>query len=180
MEIKDREIVLGVTGGIAAYKAADLASRLVQAGAKLTVVLTAAGEEFVQKTTFAALSTRPVYTSLWEPLEFPQGPHIGLARRGSLLVIAPASADFLAKGAHGLADDLLSTLLLTFTGPILYCPAMNSEMWRKPAVQRNIKQLIEDGARFVEPGSGWLSCGEVGPGRMAEPTEIVQKIQEIV
>jgi phosphopantothenoylcysteine decarboxylase len=175
----DREILLGVTGGIAAYKAADLVSKLVQAGSQVTVVLTRAAEKFIGATTFEALTGRPVYRDLFTPQEHPQGEHIGLARRAELLVIAPASADFLAKLAHGLADDLLSTLALAVTCPILVAPAMNSDMWAKPPVQRNVAQIRADGLHIVDPGSGWLSCGQVGPGRMAEPADILARIEQL-
>jgi len=172
----DRELVLGITGGIAAYKSADLCSKLMQAGAKVTVVLTEAAEHFIGRTTFEALTGRPVYRDLFAPQEHHIGEHIGLARRAEVLVVAPASADFLAKAACGLADDLLSTLTLAVTCPVLLAPAMNTEMWNKPAVQRNVKQLQEDGFHFAAPGSGWLSCGQVGAGRMAEAEEIQQQI----
>jgi phosphopantothenoylcysteine decarboxylase/phosphopantothenate--cysteine ligase len=172
-----REILLGVTGGIAAYKSADLASKLVQGGARVTVVMTEAAGQFIGATTFEALTGRPVYCELFSPKEHFIGEHIGLARRAELMVVAPASADFLAKMAHGLADDLLSTLALAVTCPILVAPAMNTEMWRKPPVQRNIMQLEQDGIDIVGPGSGWLSCGQVGAGRMAEPAEILARIE---
>ena len=172
-----REIVLGVTGGIAAYKTADLCSKLVQAGHGVTVVMTSSAEKFIGGTTFEALTGRPVYRDLFAPQEHFQGEHIGLARRAELVVIAPASADFLAKLAHGLADDLLSTLVLATTAPIMLAPAMNCEMWSKPAVQRNVAQLRADGFHFIDPGSGWLSCGQTGPGRMAEPSEIIRAIE---
>lgn len=176
-----REIVLGVTGGIAAYKSADLCSKLVQAGHGVTVVLTSAAEQFIGATTFEALTGRPVHRSLFAPQEgFHQGAHIGLARRAELLVIAPASADFLAKLAQGFADDLLSTLALATTAPLLIAPAMNCEMWAKPAVQRNVAQLRADGLHIVEPGSGWLSCGQIGQGRMAEPPEIQAAIERLL
>lgn len=175
-----REILLGVTGGIAAYKSADLASKLVQAGASVSVVMTRSAKKFIGRTTFEALTGRPVHTDLFSPREHHIGEHIGLARRAELIVVAPASADYLAKVAHGLADDLLSTLALSFTGKLLLAPAMNNEMWSKPAVQRNIEVLREDGVQFVEPGSGWLSCRETGPGRMAEPAEILDRIQQLL
>ncbi|MSR58494.1 MAG: phosphopantothenoylcysteine decarboxylase [Planctomycetaceae bacterium] len=175
-----REILLGVTGGIAAYKAADLASKLVQAGAAVSVVLTNSARKFIGATTFEALTNRPVYTSLYAPREHPLGEHIGLARRAELLVVAPATADCLAKFAHGLADDLLSTLYLAFTGPVAVAPAMNADMWAKLAVQRNVAQLKADGVQFVEPGEGWLSCGTIGAGRMAEPVQILECIQTLV
>ena len=176
-----REIVLGVTGGIAAYKAADLCSKLVQAGHGVTVVMTAAAERFIGATTFEALTGRPVHREMFSPQEgFHQGEHIGLARRAELLVVAPASADFLAKLAYGFADDLLSTIVLVTTAPILVAPAMNCDMWAKPAVQRNVAQLKADGIHFVDPGDGWLSCGQVGPGRMAEPPQIQVAIERLL
>lgn len=178
--MRDREIVLGVCGGIAAYKSADLASKLVQAGAAVSVVMTEAAQEFIGPITFEALTNRPVHTELFEPDEHFQGEHIGLARRADLLVIAPATANCLAKLAHGMADDLLTTLALAVTAPVVLCPAMNTEMWNKPAVQRNLAQLREDGLHIVEPGSGWLSCGQVGPGRMAEPQDIWQAIADLL
>ena len=176
-----REIVLGVTGGIAAYKAADLCSKLVQAGFGVTVVMTSAAARFIGPTTFEALTGRPVHAEMFHPQEgFQLGEHIGLARRAELVVVAPASADFLGKLAHGLADDLLSTLVMATTAPILLAPAMNCEMWAKPAVQRNVVQLRADGIHFVEPGTGWLSCGQVGQGRMAEPVEIQQATEQLL
>lgn len=180
MKLTGREIVLGVTGGIAAYKAADLASKLVQAGALVSVVMTDAAEQFIGATTFEALTGRGVHRSLFTPRAHFQGEHIGLARQAELLVVAPATADFLAKAAHGFADDLLSTLVLTITCPLLLAPAMNSDMWQKPSVARNVETLRKDGAHFVEPGDGWLSCGQVGPGRMAEPPEILRRIGELL
>ena len=174
---QNREILIGVTGGIAAYKTADLTSKLVQAGASVTVAMTDAAKKFVGPTTFEALTNRPVYENLFEPVEHPQGEHIGLARRADLYLIAPATADFLAKAAHGLANDLVSTLVLTVTCPVFVAPAMNTEMWSKPSVQRNVRQLKEDGLKFIEPGSGWLSCGQVGAGRMAEPAEILTRLR---
>src|SRR5439155_7423713 len=174
------EIVVGVTGGIAAYKAAALVSRLVQSGAGVTVVMTAAAERFIGPATFAALTGRPVARDVFEESQFPLGAHIALAERAELLVVAPASADFLAKAAHGLADDLLSTLYLAFAGRILMAPAMNTAMWEKAAVQRNIAQLRTDGVQFVDPGSGWLSCRQVGAGRMAEPETILAAIRGLL
>jgi phosphopantothenoylcysteine decarboxylase/phosphopantothenate--cysteine ligase len=178
--MQGREILLGVTGGIAAYKSADLASKLVQAGASVSVVMTHSAQKFIGRTTFEALTGRPVYRCQFRAVEHHRGEHIGLARRAEIFVVAPASANFLAKAAHGIADDLLSTLVLTMTGPLLFAPAMNCEMWSKAAVQRNVTQLREDGVQFVEPGSGWLSCGEIGAGRMAEPEEILASIQRIL
>src|SRR6188472_1216835 len=174
------EIVVGVTGGIAAFKTAALVSQLVQGGAGVTVVMTAAAERFIGQATFAALTGRPVVRTAFDETQFPLGAHITLAERAKVLVVAPASADFLAKAAHGLADDALSTLCLAFTGPVLMAPAMNTAMWEKAAVQRNIAQLRTDGVHFVDPGSGWLSCRQVGAGRMAEPDVILQSICELL
>jgi phosphopantothenoylcysteine decarboxylase/phosphopantothenate--cysteine ligase len=175
--LKDREILVGVCGGIAAYKTADVVSKLVQAGAKVTVVMTHAAKEFIGKTTFEALTGRPVYQDMFAPIEHPVGEHIGLARLAKMFVIAPATADMIAKLANGFADDLVSTLALTTTCPLIVAPAMNNEMWSKPSVQRNMTHLVSDGVHIVGPGSGWLSCGVIGPGRMAEPTEIIEAIK---
>lgn len=178
--MRGREIVLGITGGISAYKSAELCSRMVQAGAGVSVVMTPAARKFVGPATFAALTNRPVHWRRFSPREHFLGEHIGLARRADLLVVAPATADFLGKAANGLADDLLSTLVLACTRPVLLAPAMNCDMWAKPSVQRNVAQLRADGAHFAEPGEGWLSCGEVGAGRMAEPEEIFQQAVELL
>jgi phosphopantothenoylcysteine decarboxylase/phosphopantothenate--cysteine ligase len=175
-----REIVVGVTGGIAAYKTAALVSQLVQGGVGVTVVMTSAAERFIGVDTFAALTGRPVARDIFDETHYPLGAHITLAERGELLVVAPASADFLAKAAHGLGDDLLSTLYLAFAKPVLMVPAMNTAMWEKKAVQRNIAQLRADGVQFVEPGTGWLSCRQVGAGRMAEPDTILQSIRALL
>jgi len=174
------EIVVGVTGGIAAYKTAALVSQLVQGGAGVTVVMTAAGERFIGAATFAALTGRPVAREIFDEAQFPLGAHIALAERGELLVVAPASADFLAKAAHGQADDLLSTLYLAFGKPVLMAPAMNTAMWEQPAVQRNVAQLRADGVQFVDPESGWLSCRQVGAGRMAAPETILAQINDLL
>jgi phosphopantothenoylcysteine decarboxylase len=168
-----REVLLGVTGGIAAYKVADLCSKLVQAGASVSVVMTEAATQFIGATTFEALTGRPVHVSSFKPVEHYRGEHIGLAQRADLFVVAPATAHFLAQAAGGFAGDLLSTLILTSTCPVLVAPAMNCEMWAKKSVQRNVSTLRADGIHIVEPGSGWLSCGQVGAGRMAEPSDIL-------
>jgi phosphopantothenoylcysteine decarboxylase len=178
--MQNRELLIGVSGGIAAYKTADLVSKLVQRGAQVSVVMTDAATKFVGPTTFEALTGRPVYTSLFDPREHFIGEHIGLARRAELYVIAPATADALAKLAHGIADSLLTTLALAVTCPILVAPAMNSEMWAKPAVQRNLQQLRDDGILIAEPSAGWLSCGTVGAGRMAEPAELLTIVEQLL
>ncbi len=165
------------SGGIAAYKTAALVSQLVQAGAGVSVVMTSAAREFIGPATFAALTGRPVYEDTFDEPRYPLGAHIELAERGHLLCIAPATANVLAKAATGLADDLLSTLLLSFTGPVLLAPAMNCEMWEKPAVQRNVAQLRDDGVHFVDPEEGWLSCRRRGVGRMAASEKIFAAIE---
>ncbi len=173
--LANREIVLGVTGGIAAYKAAALASALVQDGAGVTAVLTRNARKFIGSATFAALTARPVASRSFDA-RYPLGPHIELAARADLIVVAPASADFLAKAAAGTADDLLTTLLLCAECPVLVAPAMNAAMWAKPAVQRNVERLAADGVEIIPPGTGWLSCRQQGAGRMAEPAEIAAAI----
>jgi phosphopantothenoylcysteine decarboxylase len=175
-----REIVVGVTGGIAAYKTAALVSQLVQAGAGVTVVMTGAAEQFIGPATFAALTGRPVARNVFDDRQYPLGAHIELAERAELLLIAPASADFLAKAAHAHADDLLSTLYLAFSGRVLVAPAMNTAMWEQPAVQRNVAQLRADGVQMIDPESGWLSCRQVGAGRMAAPEKIFDTVRELL
>lgn len=173
-----REVVVGVSGGIAAYKTAAVVSQLVQAGADVSVVMTIAAEEFVGQATFAALTGRPVSTASFDSAQFPLGAHIELANRCELLCVAPATANFLAKAACGMADDLLSTLYLSFTGSVVIAPAMNCEMWDKAAVQRNVLRLRDDGVVIVDPEEGWLSCRTKGVGRMAEPDTIITAIRE--
>jgi phosphopantothenoylcysteine decarboxylase len=175
-----REIIVGVTAGIAAYKAAALTSLLVQQGAGVTAVLTRNARKFIGEATFAALTGRPVATRGFDPSSHPLGAHIELAVRADCIVVAPASADFLAKAAQGSADDLLTTLLLCAECPVVFAPAMNAAMWAKPAVQRNVAQVAADGAHIVPPGSGWLSCRQAGVGRMAEPTEIAAAIEAVL
>ena len=176
--IAGREIVVGVSGGIAAYKAAALTSLLVQEGAHVTAVLTRNARRFVGAATFAALTGRPVASRSFDPAAFPLGAHIELATKADLVVVAPASADLLAKAAAGAADDLLTTLLLCAECPVLFAPAMNAAMWEKAAVQRNVRQVAADGGIIVQPGTGWLSCRRQGTGRMAEPLEIVAAIRD--
>ncbi len=173
--MKGRQLVIGVTGGIAAYKTAALVSRLVQAGAGVSVVMTESATRLVGPKTFEALTARPVCTGMWTSGAHP---HIELAEAAELLCVAPATANLLAKAALGLADDLLSTLLLSFDGPTILAPAMNSHMWAKPAVQRNVQQLRADGFLLIDPEEGYLSCGTVGMGRMAPPEKIFQLIAE--
>ncbi|RLS28588.1 MAG: phosphopantothenoylcysteine decarboxylase [Planctomycetota bacterium] len=175
-----REIIVGVSAGIAAYKAAALTSLLVQQGAGVTAVLTRNASRFVGAATFAALTGRPVASRGFLPGVYPLGAHIELAARADCIIVAPASADILAKVAGGIADDLLTTLLLCAECPVLFAPAMNAAMWTKPAVQRNVAQVANDGATIIPPGTGWLSCRQSGAGRMAEPLEIMAAISAVL
>ncbi|MQL53853.1 bifunctional phosphopantothenoylcysteine decarboxylase/phosphopantothenate--cysteine ligase CoaBC [Desulfofundulus thermobenzoicus] len=172
-----RSVILGVTGGIAAYKTAELASALTRAGAVVHVIMTRAAGEFIRPLTFAALTGQPVHTGIFDPGPGGPIPHIELARRADLVVVAPATANILAKLAHGLADDLLSTTLLAVNCPVVLCPAMNAQMYSHPAVQANLARLREMGLHILEPEDGRLACGVQGRGRMREPAEILEYIQ---
>jgi len=165
-------IILGVTGGIAAYKAAELCRLLVKGGSEVQVVMTEAAQRFVTPLTFQALSGRPVLTSLWDSASGSGMDHIHLSREADLILIAPASADFLARLAQGRAEDLLATLCLARTCRLAVAPAMNREMWTQAATQRNLAQLRADGVDILGPDAGEQACGEIGPGRMLEPVEI--------
>ncbi len=167
-----RRVLLGVTGGIAAYKSAHLARLLTAADAEVTVVMTESATRFVGPDTFAALTGRPVHTSLWErPGEVL---HVRLAHETDLVIVAPATANLLAKLAHGLADDLLTSTLLEYAGPLVIAPAMHTGMWEHPATRGNLETLTARGARFVGPDAGALAHGDSGPGRLAEPEVIAQ------
>ena len=165
-------VVVGISGGIAAFKSAALVSRLAQRGFDVTVVLTEAAQQFVGAATFAALCNRATVTSAFDS-RYPLGPHIELATDCKLFIIAPATAHMLASCAIGMADCILSTLYLNMDCPVVFAPAMSTPMWEKPAVIRNVSQLKSDGAHFVGPDSGWLSCRRTGAGRMAEPEDII-------
>jgi phosphopantothenoylcysteine decarboxylase / phosphopantothenate---cysteine ligase len=168
------KILLGVGGGIAAYKAAELARLLMQQSHEVQVIMTRAAEEFVRPLTFAALTGRKVLTDLFAIESAIE--HISVAQDHELLAIAPATADLMAKLAHGLADDFLTTLYLAFTGPVVIAPAMNVNMWQHAATQANFETLRRRGHRIVEPASGYLACGMTGPGRLSEPLEIAEAI----
>ncbi|MBP9714048.1 MAG: bifunctional phosphopantothenoylcysteine decarboxylase/phosphopantothenate--cysteine ligase CoaBC [Sterolibacterium sp.] len=171
-ELSGKSIVLGVTGGVAAYKAAELARLLVKAGALVDVVLTEAGANFVGAATFQALTGRPVWGDLWDTRQQRGMGHIDLTRSADAILVAPATADFLAKVVQGRADDLLSTLCLARECPLLAAPAMNRQMWENSATQRNIAQLSDDGVMLLGPACGEQACGEFGLGRMLEPSEL--------
>lgn len=171
------DIIIAVTGGVAAFKAASLTSLLVQNDHSVQAVMTQSAQKFLGPATLMALTGRPVATDLFDPA-MPLGAHIELARDAKLLCVAPATANFLFSAANGQADDLLSTLYLCFTGPVIVAPAMNVEMWNQPSVQRNISQLRGDGVHIVDPQEGWLSCRQKGMGRMADPETIAKTIAE--
>jgi phosphopantothenoylcysteine decarboxylase / phosphopantothenate---cysteine ligase len=185
--LSGKHIVLGLTGGIACYKAAELCRALIKEGATVQVVMTAAAEQFITPVTMQALSTRTVYTSQWDAREENNMAHINLSREADCILIAPASADFMAKLLHGRADDLLSLMCLarpredSVRGgaqpvPLLIAPAMNREMWSHPATQRNLQMLATDGAHLLGVGSGFQACGETGDGRMLEAAELLEEV----
>ncbi len=178
-QLAGRHIVLGLSGGIACYKAAELVRALVKEGATVQVVMTEAAQHFITPLTLQALSNREVYTSQWDPRAPNNMAHINLTREADAVLVAPASADFVAKLLHGRADDLLSLLCLARPierCPLLVAPAMNREMWAHPATQRNFAQLRADGATVLGPGAGDQACGEVGDGRMLEPQELLEDL----
>ena len=175
-----REIVLGVTGGIAAYKSAELVSRLRHLGARVSVIMTRNATEFVAPLTFQTLSSNQVAVDTFQAPEYWNVEHVALAKKAELFVIAPATANILAKMAHGIADDMLSTTVLATKAPVLVAPAMNTGMWTAEATRENVRALRERGVRFVGPGNGLLACGDSGDGRMSEPEEIVAAMEEIL
>ena len=175
--VHGKRILLGITGGIAAFKCAELLRSLGKAGADVRVVLTEAGARFMTPATLQALSGQTVWTDLWDARIPDNMGHIELSRDRDLIVIAPASADFMAKVAQGLADDLLSTLVLARRCPLMVAPAMNVEMWNNPATQRNLGLLNRDGVHVAGPAAGAQACGETGMGRMLEPTQLLEAIE---
>ena len=178
-DLAGKHIVLGLSGGIACYKAADLCRSMVKEGATVQVVMTPAAEQFITPVTMQALSNRPVYGSQWDAREPNNMPHINLSREADAILIAPCSADFMAKLLHGSADELLSLMCLArpvAQVPLLLAPAMNREMWAHPATQRNMAQISADGAHILGVGSGFQACGETGDGRMLEPAELLEDL----
>lgn len=175
-----KNIVLGVCGGIAAYKSCELVRLLVKDGCAVQVMMTKAATEFVGALTFQALTGKPVFTDMFSLTQESEIGHIQLADRADLLVIAPATADFLAKAAHGFAEDILSTALLATKAPVVFCPSMNVNMYENQITQRNLKTLRDLGHHFVDPEDGELACGWLGKGRLAEPTTIFNRIKNIL
>src|SRR3954449_5680697 len=178
--LKGRELVVGVCGGIAAYKVADVVSKVVQLGAGVTVVMTAEAQKFITPLTFEALSGRKVRTSTFDLVESSDPQHIALTERADLMLVAPATANVIAKVAHGLCDDLVSLMISAAACPVVFAPAMNNRMWENPIAKENVEKLQSLGYRFIGPDAGWLACRNVGPGRMSEPAEIVQELTRML
>ncbi len=179
MSNNGRAILLAVGGGVAAYKSAILCSRLAQAGHDVRAAMTRSAGQFIGKATLAALSGKAVACDTFDS-SYPLGAHIEVARDLDLMIVAPATANLLAKFACGIADDLVSTLYLQVECPVLLAPAMSSNMWHQPAVQRNVETLRSDGCDFVGPETGWLSCRVSGDGRMSEPERILQAAKTLI
>ena len=173
-----KKIVLGVTGGIAAYKAVEVASRLRQAGTEVHVIMTRAAKEFVTELTFREISGQPVASDMWAPVTHWNVAHVALANLADAVLVAPATANLLAKAALGIADDMLTTTLLATPAPVFFAPAMNSRMYENPATRQNIATLRERGAHIIEPDSGHLACGTTGPGRLPEPASLVASLED--
>ena len=176
----DGEILVAVCGGISAYKTAALVSGLVQWGAGVTVAMTAAAQRFITPLTFESLTARRVFTGLWDATDDHDPQHVKLTEAADLFIVAPATANTIGKMACGIADDLVSTMLMTADCPILLAPAMNTRMWNNPAVRRNLDLLKERGCIEVPPEEGWLACRTIGVGRMAEPETILERAKAVL
>lgn len=169
---------MAVCGGIAAYKVADVVSKLAQRGAGVTVCMTDGAQKFITPLTFEALSGRPVRTGTWDLADSSDPQHIGLTERADLMLVAAATANVLAKVAHGLADDLVSLMAMAAACPVVFAPAMNVRMWENPATRENVETLRRRGYEFIGPDAGWLACRNVGAGRLSEPADIVRAVEE--
>ena len=180
MALTDKSIVLGVCGGIAAYKACELVRLLVEAGARVHVMMSRGGQEFVRPLTFQTLSGNPVHTELFDLTQEQEIGHIALADQADAVIIAPATANMLAKLAHGQADDIISTVLLATKAPVLIAPSMNVNMWDHFQTQANLKRLNEIGYHLLDPEAGYLACGWEGKGRLPDPEKIVARLKEII
>ncbi len=178
--LKGREVVVGVCGGIAAYKVADVVSKFVQLGAGVTVVMTEEAQRFITPLTFEALSGRPVRTGTFSLVETSDPQHIGLTERADLMLVAPATSNVIAKVAHGLCDDLVSLMICAAACPVVFAPAMNNRMWDHPVAQGNVAKLKGLGYRFIGPDAGWLACRNVGSGRLSEPAAIVEEVTRML
>jgi phosphopantothenoylcysteine decarboxylase/phosphopantothenate--cysteine ligase len=178
--LTDREVIVAICGGIAAYKVADVVSKLVQAGAGITVVMTDEAQKFVTPLTFEALSGRRVRTSTFDLVDTSDPQHIGLTEKADLLLVAPATNNIIAKIAHGLCDDLVSLMISAAACPVVFAPAMNNRMWDHPVAQENVAKLKGIGYRFIGPDSGWLACRNVGAGRLSEPKAIIDEVMKML
>ena len=178
--LKSREVVVAVCGGIAAYKVADVVSKLVQLGAGVTVVMTAEAQKFITPLTFEALSGRRVRTDTFDLVETSDPQHIGLTERADLMLVAPATANVIAKVAHGLCDDLVSLMVAASACPVVFAPAMNHRMWDHPVARENVAKLSGLGYRFIGPEPGWLACRNVGVGRLSEPAAIIAEVTRML
>jgi len=178
--LNGKRILLIIGGGVAAYKALELARRMMECGATVKGVLTAGGQEFITPLSVASLTNNECYTDLFSLKDEAEMGHIRLSREADLIIIAPATADLMAKMASGIANDLASTILLATDKPVMVAPAMNAQMWDHPATQRNIKTLVADGIHFIAPGEGMLACGEIGAGRLAEVPDMIAAIEEFL
>lgn len=175
-ELAGYEVVVGLCGGIAAYKVATLVSALVQRGAGVTVAMTSAAQKFITPLTFESLTARQVFTDLWHSENYHDPQHLNLTGRADAFVVAPATANTIGKIACGLADDLVSTMVMSAACPVLLCPAMNTLMWENPIVQKNLESLRGHGYQVMPPGEGWLACRTIGAGRLPEPQEILSVV----
>ena len=179
-DLKGTELIVAVCGGIAAYKVADLVSKLVQAGAGVTVCMTDEAQKFVTPLTFEALSGRPVRRGAFELVESSDPQHIALTERADLMLVAPATANIIAKVAHGLCDDLVSLMVCAAACPVVFAPAMNNRMWDNPITQQNVTKLAGLGYRFIGPEEGWLACRNVGAGRLSEPQRVLDEMVKLL
>lgn len=179
-KLKGREIIVGVAGSIACYKAADVVSKLVQHGAGVTVVMTENATKFVTPLTFEALSGRPVRTTAFHLTDTSDPQHISLTERADLMLVVPATTNVIAKVACGLCDDLLTTLICAAACPVVFAPAMNPRMWDHPIAQENYAKLAQIGYRFIGPESGWLACRNIGVGRLSDPAKIVEQVAHML
>ncbi len=180
LDLAGYEVLVGVSGGIAVFKVCQVVSSLVQRGAGVTVAMTSAAQRFVAPLTFQALSGRTVLTNLWTSDGPSDVQHISVTERADLIVVAPATANLIGKLASGIADEIVSTLIISAASPVLLAPAMNERMWNNPVVQRNVESLRSLNYDVVGPGEGWLACRTVGVGRLAEPVEIVEAVTSIL
>ena len=178
--LKGRELIVAVCGGIAAYKVADVVSALVQLGAGVTVMMTADAQRFIGALTFEALSGRPVRTDTFELTDSSDPQHIRLTEQADLMLVAPATANTIAKVAAGFSDDLVGLTISAAACPVVFAPSMNHRMWQNPITQENVAKLTRLGYRFIGPESGWLACRNTGPGRLTEPDDLVEKVTQLL